>query len=170
VNGDVLETIGIFKMADWRRLSEATPGSGVTPNALQTPAPLPAAAAGPIAPPPPPSTTPLVIPALLETGHNTIIAEYLRTFNAGDAPRMGKFFEQYAVPNPARTIEQRLESYARLRGDLGNLTITSAEATGPNQVAVRVSGSTGRPGTYTFTLEESAPYRIVSINVTSGGQ
>jgi phosphohistidine phosphatase SixA len=36
VTGDQLETVAIFKMADWRRLAEATPGSGVTPNALAT--------------------------------------------------------------------------------------------------------------------------------------
>jgi phosphohistidine phosphatase SixA len=171
-NGDVLETIAVFKMADWRRLAEATPGSGVTPNALATPIQLgpPAGAppAGPPAPPPSPSTTPLVLPELLQTPRNAIIANYLQTFNAGDATRMQAFFEQFSVPNPARTMAQRLESYARLRGDLGNLTITSAEAAGENQVAVKVAGSTGRSGTYTFTLEPAAPGRIVSINVQYG--
>jgi len=169
VNAGVLETVGIFKMADWRRLAEATAGVGMTPGSLLTPAALPANfTAGPPKPPPPPSTTPLVLPELLRAPANAVIATYLQAFNAGDAQRMGKFFEEFSVPNPARTMEQRLESYARLRGDLGNLTIESAEAAGSNQVAVTVAGSTGKPGTFTFTLEPAAPNaspRVVSINV-----
>ena len=167
-NGDVLETVAIFKMADWRRLAEATPGSGVTPNALATPVPAatPATApVGPPAPPPRPSTTPLVLPELLQTHRNAVIANYLQTFNAGDPQRMRTFFEQFSVPNPARTMEQRLETYARLRGDLGNVTITSAEPGGADQVVVKVAGTTGRSGTYTFTLEGDHPGRIVSISV-----
>jgi phosphohistidine phosphatase SixA len=166
VNGDALETVAIFKMADWRRLAEATPGSGVTPNALATPIQLTAPApTGPPAPPPPPSLTPLELPELLKTPRTAVIASYLQTFNAGDAARMQAFFEQYSVPNPNRTMAQRLESYARLRGDIGNLKIASAEALGTNQVAVKVNGSMGRPATYTFTLEADAPRRIVSIGV-----
>ncbi|HUQ81643.1 MAG TPA: hypothetical protein VM076_10915 [Gemmatimonadaceae bacterium] len=166
VNGETLETVAIFKMADWRRLAEATPGSGVTPNALQTPPPPPAnVAAGPPKPPPAPSTTPLVLPALLQLPQNAIVADYLQTFNAGDAERMGKFFEERAVPNPARTIAQRLESYARLRGDLGNFTITSAEESASNQIVVKVDGSVGKPATLTFTLEPDAKRRVVSIGV-----
>jgi len=168
LNGEALETVGIFKMADWRRLAEATPGSGVTPNALMTPVPVAVAApapAGPPAAPPVPSTTPLVLPELLQTHRNAIIANYLQTFNAGDPQRMRTFLEQFSVPNPARTIEQRLETYARLRGDLGNVTITSAEAGAVDQVVVKVAGSTGRSGTYTFTLEADHPGRIVTINV-----
>ena len=165
-NGDALETVAIFKMADWRRLAEATPGLEVTPNALATPVPVAAPApAGPPAPPPAPLTTPLVLPELLQTHRNAVIANYLQTFNAGDAQRMRTFFEQFSVPNPARTMDQRLETYARLRGDLGNVTITSAEPGGANEVVVEVAGSTGRSGTYTFTLEGDHPGRIVSISV-----
>ena len=163
-NGDALETVAIFKMADWRRLAEATTGSGVTPNALATPVHV-AASAGPPVPPPAPSTTPLVLPELLRAPRNAIIASYLQTFNAGDAQRMRTFFEQFSVPNPARTMEQRLETYVRLRGDLGNVTITSAEPGGADQVVVKVAGSTGRSATYTFTLEGDHPGRIVSISV-----
>ena len=106
-----------------------------------------------------------ILDTLGETHRNAIIANYLQTFNAGDPQRMRTFFEQFSVPNPARTIEQRLETYARLRGDLGNVTITSAEVGGANQVVVKVAGSTGRSGTYTFALEGAHPGRIVSINV-----
>jgi hypothetical protein len=102
-----------------------------------------------------------------------VIAEYLRTFNASDPERMRRFIERSVAPNPARTTEQRLESYARIRGDLGNLTIESAEVSGDTQVVVRVDGSTGNPATITFTLEAAAPNRIVSIGmryaVQSGG-
>lgn len=174
-NGEALETVALFKMADWRRLAEATPGIVLTLNSLITRTPVAAPnAAGPAAAPPPPSSTPLAVPALLETPRNTVIAEYLRTFNAGDPERMRRFFETSAAPNPERTMEQRLESYARLRGDLGNLTIGSAEASGDARVVVKVDGSTGRPATITFTLESPTSSRIQGISVQyaipSGGQ
>jgi hypothetical protein len=54
--------------------------------------------------------TPLTVPPLLETPRYAVIAEYLRTFNASDLERMRRFFETSVVPNPGRTIEQRLES------------------------------------------------------------
>jgi len=162
-NGESLETIALIKMGDWRRLAEATPGITLT---LHSSAPAPGLVPSPsAAAPPPPATTPLVVPSLLETTRNVAIAEYLRTFNAGDAERMRRFFEQSVAPNPSRTIDQRLESYARLRGDLGNLTIASAEASGDTQVIVKTNGSTGKPATITFTLEPAPSSRLAGISV-----
>ena len=165
-DGETLETVALIKMSDWRRLAEATPGIVLTLNSLTRPAP-PATpnAAGPSAPPPLPSSTPLAVPPLLENSRNAVIAEYLRTFNTGDPERMRKFFETSVMPNPNRTIEQRLESFARLRGDLGNLTVGSAEAHGDTQVVVKVDGSTGRPATITFNLESATSSRVAGITV-----
>jgi phosphohistidine phosphatase SixA len=164
-NGETLETVALIKMADWRRLAEATPGIMLTLNSLSRPAQAPTPnAAGPAAPPPP-STAELTLPALLETPRNAVVAEYLRTFNAGEPERMRKFFETSVAPNPNRTMEQRLESYARIRGDLGNLTVASAEPSGLTQVVVKVDGSTGKAATITFTLEEPPSNRIVGISM-----
>jgi phosphohistidine phosphatase SixA len=164
-NGETLETVALFKMADWRRLAEATPGIVLTLNSLITRTAVATPDAARPAAPRPSSSLPLAVPALLETPRNTVIAEYLRTFNAGDPERMRRFFDSSVVPNPERTMEQRLESYARLRGDLGNLTIDSAEVNGDAQVVVKVDGSTGKPATITFTLESPASSRIRGISV-----
>jgi phosphohistidine phosphatase SixA len=166
-NGETLETVALIKMDDWRRLAEATPGIVLTLNSLTRPAQpaTPNGAAAPAAPPPPPPTGALAIPALLGTPRNALIAEYLRTFNAGDPERMRNFFDQSVVPNPSRTMEQRLESYARLRGDLGNLTIASADTNADGRVVVKVDGSAGKPATITFTLESATSNRIAGISV-----
>ena len=165
-NGETLETVALFKMADWRRLAEATPGMKLTLNSLITRTPVaPPNAAGSAAPPPPPSTAPLAVPAALEAPRYVTIVEYLRTYNAGEPDRMRAFFETSVAPNPNRTMDQRLESYARIRGDLGNLTITSAEPSGLTQVIVKADGSTGRPATITFTLEDPPSNRIVGISL-----
>ena len=166
-NGETLETVALIKMEDWRRLAEKTPGITLTLNSLIRPAQpaTPNGAAAPVAPPPAPSTGALAVPALLELPGNALIAEYLRTFNAGDPERMRTFFNQAVVPIPSRTMEQRLESYARLRGDLGNLTIASADTSSEGRVVVKVDGSTGKPATITFTLESATPNRIAGISV-----
>ena len=167
-NGETLETVAVIKMNDWRRLAEATPGIVLTLNSLSRPAqPATPNGATPSAPPaaPPAPSTALTVPPLLETPRNAGIAEYLRTFNAGDQDRMRRFFETSVAPNPSRTMEQRLESYARLRVDLGNLTVASAEVNGDAQVIVKVDGSTGKPATITFTLESAASSRISGISV-----
>ena len=147
--GDKLRTVGIFKMADWQRLSGAASSStsGVVPV----------------------GNTPLVIPALLETPERATIAEYLKTFNSGDAARMRQFYERFVVPNPARTIDERMQTYDRLKSDLGTLSIVSAEAVDANHVAISAQSSTATLATITFTTEADKPYRIVSISFQMAG-
>jgi phosphohistidine phosphatase SixA len=152
--GGKVETVGIINMADWNRMHEA---AGVPP-------------AGPDGPPVRVAIGPLVIPPSLQTPSTAVVGEYLRAFNSGDPAKMRAFFERSAVPNPARTIEQRLEIYATLLKDLGSLEIVSVEVGADNQVVVKTKTSTAKASTLTFALEAVAPYRLKSLNIQTGPQ
>lgn len=54
--------------------------------------------------------------------------------------RMRQFYERFVVPNPARTMDERMAVYNRLKGDLGTLSILSAEAVEEDRVS-RHTGS-----------------------------
>lgn len=155
IRGDSIQLVGIFKMADWQRLGDQLAKSTSTAMVHGAP-PVTKAAAGPVGP--------LVIPALLTTPERVAIGEYFRAFNSGDAARMRQFYEHAVVPNPERTMEQRMEVYNRLKGDLGTLAIVSAEAGEGSRVVVKAQSSAGTPATITFTSETQAPYRIVTIS------
>lgn len=141
--GDSVQLVGIFKKADWERL-----GAHVSPAASASTAM---------------KIGPLVIPAVLQTSDRASIAEYLRVFNSGDAARMRQFYERSVVPNPERTMEQRMEVYARLKDQLGNVAIDSTEIVEANKVAVKVQTSNGGPATITFTVEPQSPFRLTGI-------
>ena len=157
-----VRAVGIFKMADWRRLGaqagnagSANPGPHGAAFAHGRGLTNQAAAA--------PSNAPLIIPAALETPQYAAAAEYLRSFNAGDTTRMRQFYDRFVVPNPARSLEERMTVYQRLRSDLGALTIDSAIVIEAGRVDINAQGSSGMPATITFALEPQAPYRITTI-------
>ena len=164
--GDGLRTVGIFKMADWQRLSaqvdpaaaakNSGQGAGLTFSHGAAPTNRPVAASA--------ANAPLVIPALLETPQNAAIGEYLKTFNSADTVRMRQFYERSVVPNPARTMDERMAVYNRLKGDLGTLSIVSVEVAEANRVVVKLQSSAGSPVTITFNTEAQAPYRLVGIS------
>ena len=106
---------------------------------------------------------PLVIPATLKTPERASIAEYLKVFDSGDAARMRQFYETSVVPNPERTMQQRMEVYERIKGQLGNVAIDSIETPEANKVAVKVQTSNGGPVTITFTVEPQSPFRLTGI-------
>ena len=156
--GDSVQLVGIIKRADWERI-------GAHVSAASTPANPPAGHGGGFAsrPATPMKIGPLVIPATLQTPERASIGEYLKVFNSGDAARMRQFYEKSVVPNPERTMEQRMEVYARIKGQLGNVAIDSTETVEANKVAVKVQTSTGGPATITFTIEPQAPFRLSGI-------
>ena len=157
--GDSVQLVGIIKMADWERI-----GAHV---AAAAPAPAPTGGHGGGGftgrPGAPVKIGPLVIPATLQTPERSAIADYLKTFNSGDAARMRAFYEKSVVPNPDRTMEQRMEVYTRIKSQLGNLAIDSTEMV-DGKVAVKVQTTTGGPVTITFTVEPQAPYRLTGIS------
>ena len=163
-----VRAVGIFKMADWRRLGPQASGTATAGAGghgvpfghgvrLTNPHALPA------------SNAPLVIPAVLETPQHAAVGEYLRTFNAGDTTRMRQFYDRFVVPNASRSIEERMAVYQRLKGHLGGLSIGSVEANEAGRVVVKSQSGSGVPVTITFAVEPQAPYRISTITFQVGG-
>jgi hypothetical protein len=74
-----------------------------------------------------------------------------------------------ALPNPARSIEERIEVYDRLKGNLGTLSIVSVESDAAGAVVVKLQSSSGAPATATFNVEAQAPYRLTTISFRVGG-
>jgi phosphohistidine phosphatase SixA len=155
--GDSVRLVGIFKKADWERLGAHVSAAASASTPTGHGAAFTARPATPI------QIGPLVIPAALQTPERASIAEYLRVFNSGDAARMRQFYDKSVVPNPERTMEQRMEVYARIKGQLGNIAIDSTETPEPNKVAVKVQTSNGGPATIIFTVEPQAPFRLSGI-------
>jgi phosphohistidine phosphatase SixA len=155
--GDSVQLIGIFKMADWERLGAHVSAASTAPAPAGHGAGFAARHATPV------KVGPLVIPASLQTKERASIGEYLKVFNSGDAARMRKFYETSVVPNPERTMEQRMEVFERIKGQLGNIAIDSTETPEPNQVAVKVQTSNGGPVTIMFTIEPQSPFRLSGI-------
>ena len=154
--------VGIFKMADWRRLGAQAGGAasanpGVHGAAFVHGARLTNQSAGAA------SNAPLVIPAALETPQHAAVAEYLRAFNAGDTTRMRQFYDRFVVPNPARSLEERMAVYRRLKSDLGALSIDSVTVIEPGRVDIDAQGSSGTRTNIAFALEPQAPYRITTV-------
>ena len=158
--------VGIFKMVDWRRLGASASDAVASPSghgaAFVHGARLTNATPGTA------SNAPLVIPSVLETPPYAAVAEYLRAFNAGDTTRMRQFYDRFVVPNPSRSIEERMAVYQRLRGDLGSLSIGSVDVVEAGRVVVKSQGSAGVPVTITFAVESQAPYRINTITFQIG--
>ena len=159
--------VGIFKMADWRRLgAQSGNAADVSPaghgtafihgGRLTNTNPVAA------------SNAPLVVPTVLETPQHAAIAEYLRAFNAGDTTRMRQFYDRFVVPNPSRSIEERMAVYQRLKGDLGGLSIESVDTVEVGRVVVKSQSNAGVPVTITFAVESQAPYRINTITFQLG--
>ena len=163
VRGDSVQLVGIFKMADWQRLgAQATQSTQPTSSTAGHAADAQRAHASGAA-------VPLVIPKLLESVQRASVVEYLRVFNGGDAARMRQFYERSVVPNPERTIEQRMETYERLKTEVGPLEILSAEVAEDGRVAVKAKTLTGTPATVLFGIEPQAPYRLTTISFQVGG-
>ena len=157
VKDDSVKLVGVFKIADWQRLG--------TQLAAANAAAANASAAKPAAI----GHTPLAIPALLHTTERAAIVEYVMLFNAADETRMRRFYETRVVPNPDRTMDQRMEVYQRLKGQLGALSITSAAEVDGGRIEVKATSTAGPPATLLFSLEPKTPHRLVGISFQIGG-
>jgi phosphohistidine phosphatase SixA len=148
-DGKALKTVAVLKLADWMRLTSsqasATPaegGHGGAGNLLQVTREM---------------------AALIHSPRGYLGLSYVQSFNAGRG-NMKAFFETYAVANPSRTIEQRLEAYDKLKTDLGVISMTGVEAVGADELVVKAVTAAGRPVTITFK-QDTTSWRAISINV-----
>ncbi len=88
---------------------------------------------------------------------------YIRAFNTGDTAAVRTVIEHDMVPNPARTIAQRLDAYRTVHDDLGTLTAFSSTASGDGEIAVVAHAEKGGDVTLLVSVERAVPHRIVSV-------
>jgi phosphohistidine phosphatase SixA len=157
-DGSALQLVSVIKMADWQRMN-ASSAPAAPGNAM--PVHGGAGAAGPITPR---DVGTLVIPPAIHTQKYLGAAIYLHSFNQG-AAAMRSYFEQWVVPNPERTIDQRMATYESLQKELGKINIVSIDTSTANKLVVDFIASTGRDGKITFTIEPAAPNRVSAISI-----
>jgi phosphohistidine phosphatase SixA len=153
-DGKTLKTIAVIKVADWTRLA----AQAATLKTADQTYPAPEFALSGVS---------AETAAMIHSGRGHVALSYVQAFNAG-REAMKAFFENYVVPG-ARTVEQRLETYEKLRTDLGGLArITGVKVAGDDQIAVEGTTTTAKGVTITFKQETAKPFRAVSISVQYG--
>ncbi|HET9425474.1 MAG TPA: histidine phosphatase family protein [Gemmatimonadaceae bacterium] len=150
-DGTTLKTVAVIKLADWKRL--APDPAELNPSMQSLPAPQFALAG-----------VSQETAAMLHSGRGHVALSYVQSFNAGrDA--MKAFFESYAVADPARSLDQRLDAWEQLRKDLGGLAaITGVEVVAPDEMAITARMTTGKQVTISFRQQAAAPYKAVAIS------
>jgi hypothetical protein len=112
-------------------------------------------------------TAPTTLTALLETPAGNTVRAYLKAYNTGDAAVMGDFMRSSTVQGPGdtRTIEQRLQGYKQIHGELGTLKLLGVESATADRIVARVASERGETVTMTFEIEAQAPHRLQRIRV-----
>ena len=105
------------------------------------------------------------VPALdlAHTAAGRAADRYLRAFNTGDTTAVRALIEHDMVPNPARTIAQRLDAYRTMHDDLGTLTAFSSTMSGADGIAVVAHAEKGGDVALLVSVEHAAPNRIASV-------
>lgn len=149
-DGKSLTTVAIIKIADWKRLAPVATDARTTAESYPAPQ-FALAGASP------------ELGAMIHSPRGHVALSYVQSFNAGrDA--MQAFLENYAMPDPSRTIEQRLQAYDQLRRDFGGFgTITGVEVIAAGELRIRARMTTGSEVTIAFKQETQSPYRATSI-------
>lgn len=113
--------------------------------------------------------TAMTAEATVTTGDERIAAT-IAALSAGPEAFETYAKDAYASPTLARsTPEQRKTMAQNLRAEFGTMNIKELKRLSPTKVSVRVEGSTGMTGTFTFDHEEAAPFRLTGFGVTVGG-
>ena len=153
-----IQLVGLIKLDDWKALSN--PGYGKPQAASSTTAVLSHGAAPAVATP---SGLPTEIPS---TMIGQLARGYVAAFNSGDASKMRAFMEASFVPDPARPMEERLKTYAKLFDDFGVLSLASQDSSTATLVTLSF---TSKKGLLSLTLKssETDPHRIGSVTFAS---
>jgi hypothetical protein len=152
-DGKSLRAVAVIKVADWARFAADPAVQKATPASYGPPT---MAMSGPVS-----SET----AAMIHSGRGQVILSYLQSFNAGrDA--MKAFLETNVVPDPNKTVAERLDAFDKLRADLGGFaTITAANANGPDELSITTTTTLGKQVTIKFKQEAKTPYRAISISL-----
>ena len=133
-----VELIGRFKLADWAALAGVPVaagvvghgGNGAVPAGAQTAAELPVSQNLPIS-------------VAEGTAIGRLALAYVKAFNTGNPEQMGAFIGSSLVPNPNRTLEERLATYKQLFEQYGTLSVVSVAASSPTEVSFDAKSKVG---------------------------
>jgi phosphohistidine phosphatase SixA len=155
-----IELVGRITLDDWRMLANPSAPRDTTAR----PAVVPPHGSAPYAAP---SQASVKLP---ETHAGHLAGAYIAAFNTGSPVKMRAFMEATMLADPARPLDERIESYAKLFGDFGSLTITSIEESEASRVVLGASSKRGSMRV-TVTLSEAQAMRIASVTfaVHEGG-
>ncbi|MGH9888153.1 MAG: hypothetical protein ACREBE_21655, partial [bacterium] len=112
---------------------------------------------------PPPVHKPSGPPAVMPTTDAGMLAQhYVAAFNSGDPNTMRTFIESFLVADPARPTDKRLESYSKLFGDFGPLSLVSVDSSTATKVTL---GMQSKQGSLYLTVKtaDADPKRAASV-------
>lgn len=169
-----IELVGRITLDDWRVLANPAPvtaslpaPAAVTSTAAATSQAAPAhgasgynapgygAAAGATA-------------KLPDTHAGHLASEYIAAFNSGSPDKMRAFIESAMLADPARPIEKRLETYAKLFEDHGPLSVTSVDSSEATYIALSAKSKKGDLRLMVKS-SDAEPMRVQSVTFATGG-
>jgi phosphohistidine phosphatase SixA len=160
-----IELAGRITLSDWQALANpdgtrAAPEPGADQHSAHSGA-LAALARLIHGSPDSAATSATAVP-LPDTHAGHVAQEYISAFNTGSVEKMRAYIESWMVVNPARTMEERLQTYSQLFQDHGPLTVVSVDSS--SALAV-VLGVRSKVGTFRLTVKtsEAQPMRAQSV-------
>jgi phosphohistidine phosphatase SixA len=153
--------VGRITLSDWERLA-GIPQTVPAKQVSQTTVPAPATPADPAT-----QGAALTIP---DTPAGRLARRYIDAFNSGDSARARAFIESSLVPNPNRSTETRVESWARSFQNLGPLSVVGVRSSSAAEVVLDIRAQ-NREYFLTAKVSVDDPARAASITIgtTQGG-
>jgi CubicO group peptidase (beta-lactamase class C family) len=96
---------------------------------------------------------------------DSLVHEFIRSFNAGDA-EMQAFFQEHAVPDPP--VDQRMSRYRRDKAQFGTLTLKSLTSDTPRSATAVITGSTGAQLTMGFQFDAVTEPKLAGLFIKLG--
>ncbi len=97
---------------------------------------------------------------LPDTPAGRAVQKYLSAYLDPDPAAMRRFLQNEVIQSADdhRTIQERMASFEAMRDDLGSLTPVEVQSATAGAMVVRMRAAHGGQATFTFTIEEKAPY------------
>ncbi len=158
-----VELVGRIILSDWEMLAG---GSQEPPAAASQPAATGNRTAAAGVPGYAAQTAATGSAAVPDTPPARIALAYIAAFNSRDNARMRSFIETNLISNPARTMQERIESYQRAYGQMGNITLTAGHTSSANEA---VLGLRAKPGDFflTIRMSDTQPGRAASLTIAN---
>jgi CubicO group peptidase (beta-lactamase class C family) len=105
--------------------------------------------------------------AIPDTPAGRAVRKYLRAYLDADTATMRRFLQEEVIQgaNDHRTLQERVATFKTMHDDLGFLTPVEVLTSTEREIVIRMRAALGGQATFTFAVEENAPYRIVSLRV-----